>query len=87
MLDEAGRASKIHAQQIEYRQTFKDVFNDLEHQYSLELDGMLEEYNRIVRQLNESRESVQKIIRTNDNMSQRLAIVRATLTEIQQDVF
>lgn len=87
VLDEAGRASKIHAQQIEYRQTFKDVFNDLEHQYSLELDGMLEEYNRIVRQLNESRESVQKIIRTNDNMSQRLAIVRANLTEIQQDVF
>lgn len=87
VIDEADRTTKIHSQQLQYRQSFKDVFTDLEHQYSVELDGMLNEYNRIVAQLNESRESVQKVIRANDNMTQKMAMIRATLTEIQEDVF
>lgn len=87
VLDEADQVSKIYEQQIQYRQIFKEIFEDLEHQYSKELDQMLAEYSRIVSHLNESRESVQKVIRSNDHMTKRMAIIRASLTDIQHDVF
>lgn len=87
VIDEADRTAKIHTQQLQYRQSFKDVFAELEHQYSVELNGLVNEYNRIVTQIGESREAVQKVIRANDHMTKQLTVIRSKLTEIQQDVF
>lgn len=86
-MDEAGKANKIREAQMEYRQQFKDVYEELEAQYRAELDGMLSEYARILAELGEKRESVRKLIRTNNEMTLRLSAIRETLTAIQQDVF
>lgn len=87
VIDDADRPARIYAKQLEYRQQFKDIYDDLEKQYGTEIDGLLSEFNRIIGKLNESRESVQGIIRANDQMTQKMHMIRRSLTEIQQEIF
>jgi len=86
-VDDQKRAQQIQKAQIEYRQTFLDIVSNLETQYSDELGGIFEVYQDISTQLQSSRAGVQKLLKSNDDMTRKLLEIRADLTEIQSEIF
>lgn len=86
-VDDNTKTKKIQQAQLEYRQSFIDIVSDLERQYSEELGGMFNVYDTITKQLQESRNTVQSLIRSDDNMTRQLLNIRNELVEIQTMLF
>jgi len=61
--------------------------SDLESQYSNELNGIFDAYGEISTQLKTSRDNVQGMIKSNDEMTRRLLEIRNDLTGIQAEIF
>jgi len=86
-VDDQKRAQQVQKAQLEYRQLFLDIVSDLENRYSGELGGIFNIYEDIVSQLQESRAGVQKMLKSNDDMTIKLLSIREDLTEIQSEIF
>ena len=66
---------------------FLDIVSDLENRYSGELSGIFDVYEDITSQLQESRAGVQKMLKSNNDMTKKLLSIREDLTEIQSEIF
>lgn len=86
-VDDHKKVQKIQQAQLKYRQSFIDIASDIESQYSNELNGIFDAYGEISTQLKTSRDSVQGMIKSNDEMTRRLLEIRNDLTEIQAEIF
>ncbi len=86
-VDDQTRFKKVQKAQLEYRQMFIDIYDDLERQYSDELSGIFDVFTSISEQITDNRAEVQKLLSTNDEMNQRLLCVRKELSDIQKEIF
>ena len=86
-IDDNKRAKEIEKKQIEYRQYFIDVVNDLEKSYTDELKGVYDVYDEISSQVQQSRNKVQDTISSNNTMAQTMAKIREELVRIQKEIF
>lgn len=86
-VDEQTKSKKIQAEQIKYRQEYIDIVDELENQYSKELDGIFNLYSNIASQITNSRLKIQKLIKTNDEMTDKLIKIKEELSNIQNDIF
>lgn len=86
-VDEHKKIQKIQAEQIKNRQEFVDIMENLEKQYSDELNGIFDVYGDVLNQISESRAKVQKMMQSNDEMSKKLLHIRDDLTKIQSEIF
>ena len=86
-VDDQKKVQKVQQAQLEYRQSFIDIASDLESQYSNELNGIFDAYGEISTQLKTSRDNVQGMIKSNDEMTIRLLEIRNDLTDIQAEIF
>lgn len=86
-VDDQTKVQKVQQAQLEYRQSFADIASDLENQYSNELNGIFDVYGEISTQLKTSRDNVQSMIKSNDEMTRRLLEIRNDLTDIQAEIF
>lgn len=86
-VDDQKRAQQVQKAQIEYRQLFLDIVSDLENRYTGELSGIFDVYEDITSQLQESRAGVQKMLKSNNDMTKKLLSIREDLTEIQSEIF
>jgi len=82
-----SKAKEIEKKQIEYRQYFIDVVNDLEKSYTDELKGVYDVYDEISSQVQQSRNKVQDTISSNNTMAQTMAKIREELVRIQKEIF
>ncbi|MHB8089981.1 MAG: LeoA/HP0731 family dynamin-like GTPase, partial [Anaerolineaceae bacterium] len=86
-VDDQKKLQKVQQAQLKYRQSFIDIASDIESQYSNELNGIFAAYGEISAQLKTSRDDVQGMIKSNDEMSRRLLEIRNDLTDIQSEIF
>ena len=86
-IDDNKRVKEIEKKQIEYRQYFIDVVNDLEKSYTDELKGVYDVYDEISSQVQQSRNKVQDTISSNNTMAQTMAEIREQLVRIQKEIF
>ena len=86
-VDDQKRLQKVIQAQLEYRQNFLNIASDLESQYSDELNGIFAVFKEISNQVGTSRDNVQGMIKSNDEMTRKLLEVRNDLTDIQTEIF
>ncbi len=86
-VDDQKKVQKVQKAQLEYRQSFMDIVSDLESQYSNELNGIVDAYTEISTQLKTSRDNVQGMIKSNDELTKRLLEIRNDLIDIQAEIF
>ena len=86
-VDEEKRVKKIKSAQLEFRQQFVGIHDELEKQYYNELGGMFTVYDDIIVQLQNARDSVQKLINADNDMLNQLYVIRGELVQIQSEIF
>ncbi|SCW70770.1 50S ribosome-binding GTPase [Ruminococcaceae bacterium YRB3002] len=86
-IDDNKIAKENEKKQLEFRQYFIDVVDELEKAYSDELKGVYEVYDDISSQVQEIRDKVQSTISSNNNMAKEMASIRENLVEIQKEIF
>lgn len=86
-IDDNKRANELAKAQIEYRQSFVDIANDLERSYNTEIKGMYDAYEEITSQVQENREKVQKLITSNSSMTNELNAIKNELIDVQKEIF
>lgn len=86
-IDESERSQRIIQEQIKYRQTFIEVSNDLERQYSEHTDGLFSVYKNIADEITANRTKVQQMMARNDNVTKELHEIKSDLKSIQDQLF
>ena len=86
-IDDQKKVQKVQQAQLQYRQSFFDIVSDLESKYSNELNGIFDTYGEISTRLKASRDNVQDMIKSNDEMTRRLLEIRNDLIAIQAKIF
>ena len=86
-VDDNKRAKEIEKKQLEYRQYFIDVVDELEKSYVDELKGVYDVYDEISAQVQKSRNSVQSTISSNNKMAQEMSVIREKLVLLQKEIF
>jgi len=86
-VDDNIRAKEIQKGQLEYRQYFIDVADDLEKSYTEELKGMYDIYDEISSQVQQNRNKVQSVISANNSMAKEMTEIRDDLVKIQKEIF
>ena len=86
-VDDNRKAKEIEKKQLEVRQYFIDVVDDLEKSYNDELKGVYDVYDEISSQVQQSRNKVQNVIMSNSNMAKEMNEIRENLVSVQKDIF
>ena len=86
-VDDNKKAKEIEKKQLEYRQYFVDVVEDLEKSYADELKGVYDVYDEISSQVQDNRNKVQNTISSNNSMAIEMARIRERLVAIQKEIF
>lgn len=86
-VDDQKKVQQVQQAQLKYRQMFLNIVADLESQYSNELNGIFVAYGEITSQLKTSRENIQNLLKSNDEMTKRLLEIRNDLTDVQAEIF
>lgn len=86
-IDEERKDMDLQRRQFECRQSFENLKGEIEKAYADELIGMYEVFDDANKKIADSRKTVQKQIKANDTMTQKLLAVRDDLVSVQQEIF
>lgn len=87
VIDDNSKAKQIQQSQIAFRQSFKDIANDIEAEYIEQLNELFDMFNRISTSIEENRSNIQRQINNDDRMAQQMSLIRNNLVEIQTSIF
>ena len=87
VVDDHSKAKQIQQGQIAFRQSFKDIANDIEAEYIEQLNELFDLFNRISNSIEENRSNIQRQINNDDRMAQQMSLIRNNLIEIQTSIF
>lgn len=86
-IDDNEKYKQVKSAQLQYRQLFIDIVDDLEIQYSEEISGLFDVFSNVTDQISDNRDKIDKILKSNDVMCQKLLLLRDSLSELQKEIF
>lgn len=86
-IDEATQNERIATQQMQFRQEFVSIADDLEQQYLQNLSTVFDFYKDAAEQITNKRNDCLKAKQKSDALSKELLGLKAQLTEIQAKLF
>lgn len=87
VVDDHSKAKQIQQSQIAFRQSFKDIADDIEAEYLGQLNELFDLFNKISNSIEENRANIQRQINDDDRMSKQMSLIRNRLVEIQTSIF
>lgn len=86
-IDEATESARIATQQMQFRQEFVSMADDLEQQYLQNVSTVFDFYKDAAEQITNKRNACLKAKQKSDALSKELLDLKAQLTEIQAKLF
>lgn len=86
-IDEKKQAEELRIQQIEFRNEFIKIFDELKHEYISEIDDSFEIYREIILKLNVAKKQIHQKQESQKDLMQQLTTLNEELTSIQNAIF